>query len=232
MEVFEAIERRRSIRKFSAELFPEERVLKAFEGAVLAPNSSNVQTWDFHWVKEPTTKQKLVEACLSQSAARTACHLVVVTADPSLWKRSWRPLIDWVEGVNAPKLVKTYYHKLIPLTYRPGFLNMFAPLKWMLATAHGLFRPSLRGPYTLRDMQEIAIKSAALAAENFVLAITAQGGASCMMEGFDECRVKRLLNLPRSARVVMVIGLGFEGERGTWGPRFRLPLEEVVHIHS
>jgi nitroreductase len=50
-----------------------------------------------------------------------------------------------------------------------------------------------------------------------------------MMEGFDEWRVKKLLKLPCSAKVVMVIGAGYEGERGTWGPRYRLPLEEVVH---
>ena len=92
----------------------------------------------------------------------------------------------------------------------------------------GLFRPVPRGPYTKRGLQDVAVKSAALASENFVLAITAQGFSSCMMEGFDECRVRSLLKLPMSARVVMVIGVGKETDNGTWGPRFRLPTNQVV----
>ena len=44
----------------------------------------------------------------------------------------------------------------------------------------------------MRDLQEIAIKSAALGAENFVLALEAQGFSSCMMEGHDESRVLKL----------------------------------------
>jgi nitroreductase len=232
MDFFEAVKRRRSIRKFKPEPFPEERILKALEAAVLAPNSSNTQTWDFHWVQRPEMKQKLVEACLSQSAARTAAELIVVTADPALWRRSQKPLVDWVEGVNAPSVVKLYYRKLIPVTYRWGYFNSWALFKWIGANFAALFRPMTRGPNTRRDLQEVAIKSAALAAENFVLAITAQGGATCMMEGFDEWRVRRLLRLPGSARVVMVIGVGFEGERGTWGPQFRLPLDQVVHRYN
>ena len=62
-----------------------------------------------------------------------------------------------------------------------------------------------------------------------VLALSAQGVSSCMMEGFDEVRVKKLLGLRRSARIAMVISLGYSQEKGTWGERFRLPTERVFH---
>jgi nitroreductase len=120
---------------------------------------------------------------------------------------------------------------LIPFVYRYGFLNTLGAVKWLLAAAIGLFRPITRGPNSRRDQDEVAIKSAALAAENFVLAITAQGGATCMMEGFDKSRLRRALQLNCSSRIVMVIGVGFEAERGTWGRQFRLPLDEVVTIY-
>ena len=171
-----------------------------------------------------------MEYCLSQSAARTAQELIVITADPTLWKRSQKPLINWVESVNAPKMVVTYYRNLIPATYRWGFLNIWGYTKSAMTLAAGLFRPVPRGPNTLQDLQLVAVKSAALAAENFVLAISAQGFSTCMMEGFDESRVKKLLKLPYSTRVVMVISVGRESDRGTWGPQFRLPRSEVVHI--
>jgi nitroreductase len=226
----EVVRKRRSIRKYKEEVFPEEKVMKALELAILAPNSSNVQTWNFHWVKSPDKKKKLVEACLNQSAARTASHLIAVTADGTAWRRSQKPLVNWVRSVNAPKIVIQYYEKLIPVTYTSGIFNLFAPFKWVTFFITGLFRPIMRGPVTNRDISDVAVKSAALACENFVLAITSLGGATCMMEGFDECRVKKLLKLNSSTRVVMVISVGYEGERGTWGPQFRLPLSEVIHI--
>ncbi len=230
MDFFEAVRARRSIRRFREEAVPEGVVQKALEAAVLAPNSSNMQTWDFYWVRTADRKAKLVEYCFGQSAARTAAELVVVTADPRLWRRSNPEMIQFVESVNAPKPVLFYYKKLIPVTYRWGFLNSLLPIKWLLATATGLFRPITRGPFSKRDLQEVAIKSAALAAENFVLAISAQGYSTCMMEGFDESRVKRLFGLSGASRVVMVIAVGREGERGTWGPQMRIANEKVIHL--
>ncbi|MFN8847656.1 MAG: nitroreductase family protein [Bdellovibrionales bacterium] len=228
MDLFEAITKRRSIRKFKNEDYPDEHVEKALRAALLAPNSSNTQTWNFYWIKTKEIKEKIIPICLDQSAARTASQFVVITADPKLWKRSQSALIQWVQDCKAPPSVLMYYRKLIPLTYRWGFLNSLGLLKWLAATLVGLFRPMMRSPFTKAQIQEVAIKSAALAAENFVLAITAQGGATCMMEGFDECRLKSLLKMSFTSRVLMVIAIGYEAERGTWGPQFRLPFEEVV----
>ncbi len=229
MDFFEVIKKRRSIRRYKETPVPETVIERALEMAVLAPNSSNTQTWDFYWVRTPEKKTALVKACFSQSAARTAAELVVVVASPTRWRRSQPYLIEWVRSVRAPKSVILYYEKLIPTMYRWGFLNCIGYTKWIGLTVAGLFRPVPRGPNTRRDIQEVSIKSAALAAENFVLAITAQGYATCMMEGFDEWRVKRLLGLGWSDRVVMVIAVGEEADRGTWGPQYRIPIENVVH---
>lgn len=222
MDFFEAVKNRRSIRKFTGQSVSKEIMQKSFDAAMLAPNSSNTQTWNFLWVTS-NKKENLVHACLSQSAARTAKELIVVTADPSLWRRSQSYLIDYVKSVKAPKQVVMYYEKLIPVTYRWGFLNSLSPIKWLIANGVGLFRPMPRGPNTRRDLQEVAIKSAALACENFVLALSAQGVSSCMMEGFDENRVKKIFKLKSSERVVMVIAVGYAAENGTWGPQFRIP---------
>jgi len=229
MDFFEVVTKRRSIRKFTSDEVPEVQMRKAFEAALLAPNSSNTQTWDFYWVRTATKKEALVKACMSQSAARTAKELVVITANPDLWKRSNQGLIQFIESVNAPKLVQLYYRKLIPWVYYPGPFSLFAPFKFFFTTLIGLFRPIVRGPYSRRDLDEIAIKSAALAAQNFVMAMTAQGFQTCMMEGFDQKRVKKILKLKMHARVVMVVAVGVEGDRGTWGPRYRIPSEQVIH---
>lgn len=229
MDLFEAIKKRRSIRKYTDKKVPAEVISKALEYALLAPNSSNGQTWDFYWVKTEEIKRKLIKYCLNQSAARTASDLIVVVASPSAWKRSHIELVRFVEQTTAPKSVILYYQKLFPMMYRWGFLNSTGYFKKVIFLITGFFRPIMRSPGTLREIQEVCIKSAALASENFVLAITAQGYASCMMEGFDEFRIKNLLSLKYSDRVVMVIAVGEEAVRGTWGPRFRIDSIKVIH---
>lgn len=229
MDLIDAIKKRRSIRKYTDKKVPAEIIRSALELALLAPNSSNGQTWDFYWVKSPDKKGRLVKACLSQSAARTAAELIVVVASPESWERSHKELVAFIESVKAPKPVVFYYQKLFPSMYRWGFLNSLGFVKKLAFFIIGIFRPIMRGPGTLRDIQEVCIKSAALAAENFVLAITAQGFSTCMMEGFDEPRVKKLLGLKYSDRVVMVISVGEEADRGVWGPRFRISSDKVIH---
>ena len=228
MDFFETINKRRSSRKFTDKSVPDEVMKKSFEAAIKAPNSSNLQTWRFWWVRDQEKKKKLVEFCFNQSAAREAKELVVVTADPDLWKVSNPEIIKYTDRINAPRLVKFYYEKLIPMTYRVGWFGVFTPFKKLSFFLTGLFRPITRRPGSMRDLQEIAIKSAALGAENFVLALEAQGFSSCMMEGHDESRVLKLLGLKSPARTAMVIGIGEPSERALWGEQFRLPLEEVV----
>lgn len=229
MDLFQVIERRRSIRKFGSAPVPYQVVKQALDMALLAPNSSNLQTWDFYWVRSPEEKAKLVSACFGQTAAKTAGELIVVAANPRLWRRSWDRLKDFNNEFNAPRSVRAYYEAILPRTYNPIFPRILFPLRKLMFVIAGWFRPVPRTPHSKRDLEETCIKSAALAAENFVLAITAQGYGSCMMEGFDEVRVRRLLKLKKPARIAMVIGVGEDTGEGIYAPRFRLPSKEVIH---
>src|SRR5687768_16202959 len=94
MDLFEAVQARRSIRKFSSEKFPDANIRKAIEAAILAPNSSNLQVWDFYWVQTEEARKELIHHCVNQSAARTASDLMVVVADPDRWKRAQPPMLE------------------------------------------------------------------------------------------------------------------------------------------
>ncbi len=222
MDFFEAVSRRRSVRNYSSKLVPPDVVERAIDAAIIAPNSSNMQTWQIYWVRDVAKKAALVEACLSQGAAKTAQELLVFTADGSKWRRSRKYLLDSIKD-NPRKDLHDYYGKLVPFMYGYQWL---APFKWVLFDSIGLFRPMVRADTSRR---ETAVKSAALACENFMLAIAAQGFDTCPMEGFDSVRVRKLIGFPRSATVVMVISVGERTERGIWGDRFRIPRNEVVH---
>ena len=227
MDFFEAVKIRRSVRRFTAKPVPAEVVTRAIDAALLAPNSSNMQTWEFFWVKSPEKKEKLVQACLSQSAAGTAQELVVVVANLSLWKQNQKEMIKLLTDNKGPKFAFDYYGKLIPFVYGFRFL---APIKFLMFNLLGLFRPMMRRPWSTRDLQEVAIKSAALASENLMLAISAQGYGTCPREGFDERRVKKLMRLNCRSRVVMVIGIGEpDPEKGIFGPQIRFNRDRFVH---
>jgi len=44
----------------------------------------------------------------------------------------------------------------------------------------------------------------------------------------DSLRVRKALGLPRGAEINMIISVGKGTEYGTWGPRLRVPYDEVV----
>lgn len=224
MDFFEAVKRRRSVRNYSPTPVPEDVIRRAIEAALLAPNSSNMQTWRIYWVRSSDKRQKLIEACMSQGAARTSQELLVFTCNPRHWKVSAPLLLEEAKNQSRNDL-KTYYGKLMPFLYGYRWL---APLKWLGIQAVGLFRPVVREITSSRDLQEVCVKSTALACENFMLAITAQGFDTCPMEGFDSRQVRKALGFSRTETIVMVISVGERTERGIWGERYRVPQELVV----
>lgn len=225
MDFFDAVKRRRSLRRYTDKAVPAEVMRRAFEAAQLAPNSSNLQVWEFFWVKSPEKRQALVHACLNQGAARTAKELVVVVARWDHWKENRDALLGAIRTVKNAKILERYYEKLLPILYS---FRVLSPLKWLALNLIGFFRPIMRRPASPRDLDEVAIKSAALAAENFMLAIAAQEFDTCPMEGFDEPRVRRVIGAKRNARVVMVISVGERDPRGIYGEQFRFPLNWFV----
>jgi nitroreductase len=223
MNLFEAIETRRSVRKYTSEPVPHAVVEKALEASLLAPNTSNLQPWEMYWVSNPEKKAQLVTACLSQSAASTAAELVVFVARTDTWRRNRKMVIEALsKRGNPPQQMVDYYKKIVPLFYTHGWLDFIGHLKSILFSIVGLFRPVPRGPFSTPALKATLSKTVALACENFMLAITAQGYSTCPMEGFDEQRVKKILGLGASSTIVMVISVGKEDPAGIYGPRVRL----------
>ena len=223
MNLFETIEKRRSVRKYLNESVPRPVIEKAIEAALLAPNSSNLQPWEFYWVTNPEKKQQLVTACLDQATAATAAELVVFVARTDTWRRNRQLILEILRQRGpVPPQQLMYYNKIVPLFYTPGWFSLLGRLKSGIFAVAGLFRPVPRGPFSKSRLKATLSKTVALACQNFMLAITAQGYSTCPMEGFDESRVKKILGLGGAASVVMVISVGREDAAGIYGPRLRL----------
>ncbi|MBA53942.1 MAG: nitroreductase family protein [Pseudomonadales bacterium] len=223
------VESRRSVRRFTDAPVPEEVVEDCLDLAMLAPNSSNLQPWEFYVVRDPAVRAKLAEACLGQNAATTAQVLIPIIARPDTWKQnSLRNLEFWPEE-TMPSIIKRYYSKIALFHYNPGPLGSLGLAKKALGLVLGLKRAIPRGPYGINEMRTWAVKSTALAAENMMLAFRAHGYDTCPMEGFDERRVRKILNLPSDAIVTMILGVGKRAENGIYHRRYRFPREEFIH---
>ena len=84
--VSEAIEYRRSVRKYKQNCIDEEKVKKCIENATLAPNSSNMQLWEFIHVTDKNTLKKIAHSCFNQNAATTSENMVVFVARRDKWR--------------------------------------------------------------------------------------------------------------------------------------------------
>lgn len=234
--LIDAIHYRRSVRIYddSTEL-DAAIVKKCIQQATLAPNSSNMQLWEFHHVTSKELMEKLAVACLGQPSATSAKQMVVVVVRKDLWKQRAKSNLNNLQQVfgNKPKekqnsrekFALNYYSKLMPFVYGE-FLGLFGYLKFLISWVTGLFRPSYR---QLRnsDLRIVAHKSAALAAQTFMLSMAAEGYDTCPMEGTDTLRIKKILKLPLSSEINMVISCGIRKPEGVYGERFRIPFEEV-----
>ena len=231
MNLEEVLNYRRSVRVFDkTKPLDPEKVKHCLELATLAPNSSNMQLWEFYQVIQPELLAKISKACLDQTATSTASEVVVFVTRQDLYRSRAKFVLDFERGNvrrNSPKerqekRIKDrelYYGKLMPL----GLLRS------VLAKAIGLFRPIVR-EVSESDMRVVVHKSCALAAQTFMIAMANEGYDTCPLEGFDSKQMKKLLKLPHGAEVNMVIACGIrDGNKGIWGERGRVPFDEVYH---
>jgi nitroreductase len=128
------IEYRRSNRKFDANTpVPNEVIQTSIERAILSPNSSNMQLWEFHWIQSKEMLETFVPLCLGQSAAQTAQHMVVFVTRKDKWRSRAKWNLDMVKSTiegepnKAQKMGMNYYGKIMPLVYANdpfGFMSL------------------------------------------------------------------------------------------------------------
>jgi nitroreductase len=234
--VEEAIHYRRSVRIYDPEKNIDTAIVKkCIQQASLAPNSSNMQLWEFYHITSKETIQKIAPLCFNQNAARTAQELVVFVTRKDLWKKRMKSNLKMIDAIFPPKpkseqssrekVSRNYYGKLIPFAYA-DFFGLFGLLKYLMILVIGLFKPIFREVRN-SDMRIVAHKTCALAAENFMLSMAAESYDTCPMEGSDTWRVKKVLNLPRGAEINMIVSCGIRKPEGVYGDRFRIPFKEV-----
>jgi len=222
-EFQEIVNTRRSVRIFENEKIPNLIMESCLDLALNAPNSSNLQPWEFYWIKSEAKRTALNKAYLSQPAVTTCSDLVIAVARTKTWKRNRNLMLKSLATMDTrpPKAVFYYYEKLVLLAYTQGWFGIIGFFKKIALFSVGFFKPTPREPASLHHMQLWAVKTTALACGNLMLALRAYGYDTCPMEGVDSARVKKVLGLPCDAVHVMGIACGKRAANGVYGPRVR-----------
>ncbi|MDE1191473.1 MAG: nitroreductase family protein [Arachidicoccus sp.] len=238
MDLARILNYRRAVRIYDrGRQLDTEKVKRCLELATLAPNSYNMQLWEFYHVTQPELLAKLSKACLDQTAVSTASQIVVFVARQDLHKKRAKSVLDFETGNiqrNSPeerqekriKDRKLYYGMVMPFLYT-HFLGVIGLIRILITGVIGIFRPIFR-QVSENDMRVVVHKSCALSAQTFMIAMANEEYDTCPLEGLDSKQVKKILKLPSGAEINMVISCGIrKGNEGIWGERYRVPFEEV-----
>lgn len=237
-EFEKVVNSRRSVRVYEEGVtIPDEIVEKCLDHALAAPNSSNLQPWEFYWVKSESKLKELYKLCMNQAAARTAPTIIVAIARMDTWDKHRQEMLKEFDkaaqaGEHVPKSARLYYEKISKYAYNNGPLNIFGCLKKIAFTLLRLKGDVVPGaPTSKADMRVWAHKSTALACENLMLAFRAYGYDTCPMEGLDPVRVKKLLGISSSnAEVCMAVSAGKRAPNGVYAKRIRFNKDWFVKI--
>jgi len=195
----DAIEKRRSIRKFKRKPVPDEQITALIEAARLAPSASNTQPWRFKIVSDDDTKAKLAEAAYHQSFVAQAPVVLVCCAD----------LQGYFEGIKARS---------------QEFGKEGALEETMLRVLRG--RAEQLKTVNIQELAPGIAFNVAIAIEHIVLRALDFGLGSCWVRMLDEQKIKTIFGWKNSIHVVALLPLGYPDEAPN--PRKRRAIEELI----
>ena len=81
MDLYEAVEKRRSVRAYERRAVEEERLLRILEAARLAPSAGNRQEWRFVLVRDPEVRRRLMGVASNQPFVAQAPIVIACCAE-------------------------------------------------------------------------------------------------------------------------------------------------------
>jgi nitroreductase len=220
---------RRATRHFKPDPIPDELLTRLIDIARWAPSGYNLQPTHFTLVTDANLKERLFPACMSQRQVREAPVVAILSGDKRVADNHFADTTrcDLDAGCVSEEYM-TLLRRFVPLAFNQGPLGVGWLWKATLPPAGRFVRPIPSIPAVHKRYW--VTKQVMLRAMVLMLGAQAAGLASVPMEGFDEGRVKRILRIPRSHVVPVVIPIGYAAD--TQLKKTRLPLERVLHRNA
>ena len=232
--ILDLISQRRAVKLFEPVELSEDLRQQILNAARHAPSSFNLQPYRFYWVQSDLKKATVARLCLSQKPAETASALIVAVADLKSLPVTSQAQLEWMRTTNlTAEKIRDYERKakIGRILFKPGPFGIFAAIKWALFRLLNLRMVIGMPPLFQQDLFKWATKSTSLACQNLMIAAEALGMNTCPMEGFDNRRLSRYLDLSdRHHEIVMVIALGKKSSDYNEPPQWRRPLDATVTV--
>ncbi len=196
----DAIEQRRSIRKFKSDPVPDEHVMALIEAARLAPSGSNAQPWRFKVVRDEETKVRLMER-----RVRPEVHL-----QPLRW--CWYAARTSKDTLAARFQARRNWEEAGAIEDR--IAKVLVDRAEMLRTE----KAEEIGPRVASNVS-IAIEHIVLRALDF-------GLGTCWVRMIDGPKIKKIFGWGDNIFVVALLPIGYPDESPL--PRKRLAIEDIL----
>jgi len=159
-------------------------------------------------VEREKIERCLKAARLAPSASNSQPWSFIVVDDPKLKEAVARRTFDKIISFNRFSLQAPIL--IILISERSGFLNKVAE--------------------AIKDKQ-FSLIDIGITAEHFCLQATEEGLGTCILGWFNEKGVKKLLNIPQSKRVELIITMGYP-ESNQIRPKKRRPIDQIRIYNS
>jgi nitroreductase len=195
----EAIEQRRSIRKFKTDEVSDEIIYELIEAARLAPSGCNAQPWRFKIVKDKNTLELLADAAYKQNFISEAPVVIICCLDV---KGYLDGTVSGVQDLEKNNIIKSRISDIL--------IDNVENLK-------------------KSDAREIIPRITAnvmIAIEHIVLRALDFGLGTCWVRLVDKEKIKKIFSWDDNIDVVALLPLGYPDENPE--PRKRLKHEEIL----
>jgi nitroreductase len=197
----EVIRARRATPHFDSTPVPEEDLKRILWAAAEAPSGYNLQPWRFVVVRDPQQRRRLSEAAMGQAKVAEAPVVIVACGDTEGWRKG-----------DLEEMLRLGNEHGFPASGNDGARqavnNLLGGKGGTAAGIHG-------------DVNIWVNRHVMIAVTTLMWMAEALGYDTAPMEGFWEDKVKQLLHIPDSVRVVALLAIGHrKGPDKPYGGRF------------
>ncbi|QIK59147.1 nitroreductase [Dysgonomonas sp. HDW5A] len=208
MDFLELASRRQSTRKYDINRPVEpEKIERIIEAARLAPSACNAQPWHFVVVNETELMDEAIDAISNPAEGETQPVHFVIVDEPELKNKV-------ADAASARLLGMNHFTKQ-------------APIHILLVEEKVNLSSGIGG--VIKD-KHFAYVDIGIAASHICLAAEAEGLGSCILGWFNESKIKKLLNIPDSKRVILDILIGYPAQE--LRPKKRKSTDEIVSYNT
>ena len=196
----EAIEKRRSIRKFKPDPVAAGCIRELLESARLAPSGCNAQPWRFKVVTDPAVRRQLAEAAHGQGFIAEAPVIIVCCADV-------RGYLDGtLSGIQDLGRIGAVEGRIVEILVDRA--------------------KQMKTSCVVEEIGPRIAANVAIAVEHMVLRALDFGLGTCWIRLVDEHAVKRIFHWDENIMVVALRPVGFPAEAPA--ARKRMAIEELL----